>query len=50
MINLILRFYDPKEGEILLDGRQLTTLKLRDVRREIGTAPLLFPSPHSWQD
>jgi ABC-type transport system involved in Fe-S cluster assembly fused permease/ATPase subunit len=31
-----LRFYDPQEGTILLDGRELTSLRLKDIRKEIG--------------
>jgi ABC-type multidrug transport system fused ATPase/permease subunit len=36
LVSLLMRFYDPKEGQILLDGVPLTDLKLRDVRRNIG--------------
>jgi ABC-type multidrug transport system fused ATPase/permease subunit len=36
LVSLLMRFYDPKEGQILLDGVPLTELCLRDVRRSIG--------------
>jgi len=44
--SLILRFYDPVEGRILLDGRDLRLLSRRAVRRRIGYVPqepYLFP-------
>lgn len=36
LVNMILRFYDPKEGVIRLDGVPLSDLCLKDVRRQIG--------------
>lgn len=45
MMALLMRFYDPNEGAILLDGHDLRTLKQRSLRRNIGTVlqdPLLF--------
>lgn len=33
---MILRFYDPKDGEILLDGSNLKDYCLRDVRKQVG--------------
>ena len=33
---LLLRFYDPTAGEILLDGQNLKTIKLSDLRNAIG--------------
>ena len=36
LINLLLRFYDPTAGEILLDGRALSSLCLKDVRKLYG--------------
>ncbi|MEB3847054.1 MAG: ABC transporter ATP-binding protein/permease [Desulfurococcales archaeon] len=44
--SLILRFYDPSEGRILLDGRDSRLLSRRAVRRRIGYVPqepYLFP-------
>lgn len=38
-INLVLRFYDPVEGRILLDGRDLRDYRLRDLRDQIGLVP-----------
>ena len=37
LINLILRFYDPTSGCVMLDGHDMKTLRLRDVRGHIGT-------------
>jgi ATP-binding cassette, subfamily B, bacterial len=45
MMALMMRFYDPVNGAILLDGRNLRTLKQRSLRRSIGVVlqdPLLF--------
>src|SRR3954463_11245722 len=45
MMGLLMRFYDPLEGAVLLDGYDLRTLKQRALRRNIGTVlqdPLLF--------
>mgnify|MGYP005839882163 FL=1 len=36
IINLLARFYDPTEGEILLDGRDLRQWPLAELRRQIG--------------
>ena len=36
LIQLIPRFYDPDEGRIVLDGRDLRDWQLDDVRRQIG--------------
>ena len=33
---LLLRFYEPQRGEVLLDGKPLNALKMQDVRRNIG--------------
>ena len=36
IVKLITRLYDPTEGEILLDGRDLRDYRLEDLHREIG--------------
>src|SRR5262249_21954215 len=36
MLGLILRFYDPDHGSILVDGIDLRSVKLRSLRRQIG--------------
>ena len=38
LIHLITRFYEPTEGEILIDDIPIRTLKLSDLRRGIGLA------------
>ena len=45
LMDLIPRFHDPQEGEILLDGIPIRNLPLHELRREIGFVPqesLLF--------
>jgi ABC-type multidrug transport system fused ATPase/permease subunit len=45
LVNLLLRFYDPTEGEIRLDGIPLRQLGLSDLRRQVGVVlqePVLF--------
>jgi ATP-binding cassette, subfamily B, bacterial len=45
LMALLMRFYDPREGRILLDGIDLKMLKQSSLRRNIGVVlqdPLLF--------
>lgn len=46
LINLICRFYDPTRGRILLDGKDLRSLRMQDLRQHIGVVlqdTFLFP-------
>lgn len=46
IINLLSRFYDATEGQILIDGIDIKKIKLDDLRRQIGVVlqePFLFP-------
>ena len=45
VIQLIERFYDPLDGQVMLDGQDIKTLNLRSMRRLIGYVgqePVLF--------
>ncbi len=45
IVNLLTRFYEPQQGEILLDGRPLAEYPVHDLRRRIGLVlqdPFLF--------
>jgi len=45
MINLLYRFYDPVEGRILIDGKDLKKIKIESLRTQIGIVlqdPFLF--------
>jgi subfamily B ATP-binding cassette protein MsbA len=39
LVNLIPRFYDPAPGRVLIDGRDVSTLRLPELRRQIGIVP-----------
>lgn len=39
LIQLLLRFYDPTEGRVLLGGEDIRTLRQVDVREHMGYAP-----------
>ncbi len=39
LINLIPRFYDVTEGQVLLDGTDIRDIKLHDLREKIGYVP-----------
>ena len=46
IINLLSRFYDVKDGQILIDGVDIRKIKTSDLRRQIGVVlqePFLFP-------
>jgi ATP-binding cassette subfamily B protein len=46
LINLLSRFYDVREGTILIDGVDIRNIDINDVRRQIGVVlqePFLFP-------
>ena len=46
IINLLSRFYDVKDGHILIDGVDIRKIKMEDLRRQIGVVlqePFLFP-------
>lgn len=36
VIRLLCRLYEPQEGRILLDGRDIRTLPMQDLRRQLG--------------
>jgi ABC-type multidrug transport system fused ATPase/permease subunit len=45
MINLLYRFYDPVEGRILIDGKDLKTIRVESLRTQMGIVlqdPFLF--------
>ena len=45
LVNLLLRFYEPAEGTILLDGRDVASIQVQELRQQIGIVPqraLLF--------
>lgn len=39
LMNLLLRFYDPQSGQILIDGTDIRQVTLRSLRRQIGLVP-----------
>ncbi|MFN8221298.1 MAG: ABC transporter transmembrane domain-containing protein [Fimbriimonadales bacterium] len=46
LINLLLRFYDPTQGHICIDGVELKNIRLDDLRRQVGVVlqdSYLFP-------
>lgn len=46
LINLLLRFYDPTQGHITIDGIDLKNIKIDDFRRQVGVVlqdSYLFP-------
>jgi ATP-binding cassette subfamily B protein len=45
LVNLLMRFYDPDEGQILLDGVDVREYRLADLRNQFGMVlqePVLF--------
>lgn len=45
LISLLMRFYDPAEGAVFLDGRDLTEYRIRDLRNQFAMVlqePVLF--------
>jgi ATP-binding cassette, subfamily B, bacterial MsbA len=45
LVNLILRFFDPASGHVLIDGYDLRTITLKSLRQQVGIVPqdtLLF--------
>lgn len=39
LVNLLPRFYDPQQGEILIDGINIQDITLSSLRRQIGIVP-----------
>ena len=47
LVNLLTRFYDPTEGVIFLDGNDLRTYRIADLRNQFSIVlqePVLFPT------
>lgn len=39
LVNLLPRFYDPQDGQILIDGVDIKKVNLKSLRRQIGIVP-----------
>ena len=39
LVNLLPRFYDPRSGQILIDGEDISQVTLKSLRRQIGIVP-----------
>lgn len=39
LVNLLMRFFDPVEGQVLIDGIDIRTVTLDSLRRQIGMVP-----------
>ncbi len=39
LVNLLLRFYDPQQGQVLVDDIDIARVTLRSLRRQIGIVP-----------
>ncbi|MFN4195055.1 MAG: ABC transporter ATP-binding protein [Thermosynechococcus sp.] len=39
IVNLLLRFYDPQAGKVLIDGIDIKTVSLKSLRQQIGIVP-----------
>jgi ATP-binding cassette, subfamily B, bacterial len=39
LLSLLLRFYDPQKGRVLLDGQDIHEFQYRSLRRQIGIVP-----------
>jgi ATP-binding cassette subfamily B protein len=45
LLNLLMRFYDPSQGQVLLDGKDIRDYRIADVRRQFAVVlqePVLF--------
>jgi ATP-binding cassette subfamily B protein len=51
LVRLLPRLYDPTEGQVLLDGRDIREIRLEDLRRQISLVPqepFLFSETIEW--
>lgn len=39
LVNMLLRFYDPTSGNVLVDGKDIRTVKLDSLRKQIAVVP-----------
>ena len=39
LVNLLPRFYDPQDGQILIDGQDIRSVTIQSLRRQIGIVP-----------